>query len=101
MVPDVAANADPTTGCHIICYSQDIVVGGTSLVAPLYAGLFAAFGRKLGFVSTKLWQHPAAFNDIVQGDNGAFSARIGPDACTGLGTPKAVMLASLFSSVVG
>lgn len=101
MVPDIAANADPTTGYHIIYQGQDIVVGGTSAVAPLYAGLFAGFGRKLGFVSPKLWQNPAAFNDIISGDNGAFSARSGPDACTGLGTPKAVMLASLFSSVVG
>ena len=44
MVPDVAADADPDTGYEIILYEKPIVVGGTSAVAPLYAGLFASFG---------------------------------------------------------
>ena len=51
MVPDVAANADPNTGYEIILYGDPTVVGGTSAVAPLYAGLFASFGTKLGFVT--------------------------------------------------
>ena len=48
MVPDVAANADPNTGYLIVVHGQEVQVGGTSAVAPFYAGLFAAFGKRLG-----------------------------------------------------
>ena len=58
-------------------------------VAPFYAGLFAAFGKRLGFVTPMLYQHPQAFVDITQGSNGSYSAAIGPDPCTGLGVPTA------------
>jgi subtilase family serine protease len=97
MVPDVAANADPQTGYEIVVHGQPAVVGGTSAVAPLYAGLFAAFGRKLGFVTPKLWQNQTAFTDITDGDNGYFRAKIGPDPCTGLGAPIGRRIASLFA----
>ena len=53
MVPDVCANADPNTGYNIFVHGSATVVGGTSAVAPLYAGLFAAFGTKLGFVTPR------------------------------------------------
>jgi subtilase family serine protease len=96
MVPDVAANADPHTGYPIVCGGESIVIGGTSAVAPLYAGLFAAFGRKLGLVLPKLWQNQLSFADISQGDNGQYRAGIGPDPCTGLGVPIAAKLAALF-----
>jgi subtilase family serine protease len=96
MVPDVAANADPQTGYQIVLNGQPIVVGGTSAVAPLYAGLFASFGRKLGFVTPMLWKNQLAFTDIIQGDNGAFRARFGPDPCTGLGSPIGTKIAALF-----
>ena len=42
-------------------------MGGTSAVAPLYAGLFALFGTKLGFVTPKLWLNHLCFNDITCG----------------------------------
>jgi Subtilase family len=87
LVPDVAANADPNTGYEIILYGDPTVVGGTSAVAPLYAGLFASFGTKLGFVTPELYLNSACFTDITRGDNGAFRARTGVDPCTGLGTP--------------
>ena len=69
----------------------------TSAVAPLYAGLFASFGTKLGFVTPELWLNHLCFNDITQGDNGAFRARVGPDACTGLGSPIGTKLAHLLT----
>ena len=53
MVPDVAANADPNTGYNLIIHGQSDHFGGTSAVAPLYAGLFAAFGKRLGSVSQR------------------------------------------------
>jgi kumamolisin len=97
MVPDVAANADPNTGHEIILRGAQEVVGGTSTVAPLYAGLFAAFGEKLGFITPILYLNPTCFNDITNGDNGAFRAMVGPDPCTGLGSPMAIRLAGLFA----
>jgi kumamolisin len=72
------------------------VVGGTSAVAPLYAGLFAAFGKKLGFVTPKLWQNQGAFTDITVGSNGMYSAAPGPDACSGIGAPIGTRIAALF-----
>jgi subtilase family serine protease len=97
MVPDVAANADPNTGYNIVVHGAPITIGGTSAVAPLYAGLFASFGTKLGFVTPELWLNHLCFNDITQGDNGAFRARIGPDACTGIGSPIGTKLAVLLT----
>jgi subtilase family serine protease len=96
MVPDVAADADPVTGLHILIDGQWQVVGGTSGVAPLYAGLFAAFGKKLGFITPKLYLNHLAFNDIVSGENGKYRAGPGPDPCTGLGSPIGTALAKLF-----
>ncbi len=98
MVPDIAAVADPSTGYTIFVHGQTQQgAGGTSAVAPLYAGLFASFGRKLGFISPKLWANAHCFNDIVVGENGSYKAGPGPDACTGLGSPNGAKLASLFS----
>jgi kumamolisin len=95
MVPDVSANADPNTGYEIFVHGKAGVVGGTSAVAPLYAGLFASFGTKLGWVTPTLWKNQTCFNDITQGDNGFYRAQVGPDPCTGIGTPIATKLASL------
>jgi kumamolisin len=92
MVPDVAANADPNTGYEIILYGATTVVGGTSAVAPLYAGLFASFGTKLGFVTPELYLNSACFHDVIHGDYGAFRGRMGADPCTGLGSPLGEIL---------
>ena len=97
MVPDVAANADPDTGYEIYFHGSTQVIGGTSAVAPLFAGLFAAFGKKLGAAAAgpALWTNKSAFADIVSGDNGSFHAAVGPDPCTGLGAPIGSALAAL------
>jgi kumamolisin len=97
MVPDVAADADPDTGINVLVHGKKAVFGGTSAVAPLYAGLFAAFGTKLGFVTPQLWLNHMCFNDITSGDNGHFRARSGPDACTGLGSPIGTKLSHLLT----
>jgi subtilase family serine protease len=98
MVPDVAADADPNTGYNIVLHGVQVPIGGTSAVAPLYAGLFAAFGTKLGFITPKLWLNQVCFNDITVGDNGAFRAAVGPDPCTGIGSPIGTRLANLLST---
>ena len=99
MVPDVCADADPNTGYEIVVHGSHAVVGGTSAVAPLYAGLFASFGNKLGFVTPKLWQNQGAFNDITVGSNGLYDAAPGPDPCSGIGSPIGTSIAALFVGV--
>jgi len=97
MVPDVAADADPHTGYEIVLYGGPTVVGGTSAVAPLYAGLFASFGTKLGFITPELWANQTCFNLITKGNNGAYRASDSPSPCTGLGSPIGTSLQSLFT----
>jgi kumamolisin len=92
-VPDVAGDADPSTGYEVQVDGQTMVIGGTSAVAPLWAGLIALAnetnGVAAGFVNPALYASGAstAFRDITQGDNGTFSAGPGWDACTGQGSP--------------
>lgn len=95
MVPDVAANADPHTGYEVYCQGYWQVVGGTSAVAPLYAGFVAAVGS--GKLAADLWANRGAFADITQGDNGAYNAVAGPDPCTGLGVPIGAALAAVLT----
>jgi kumamolisin len=99
MVPDVSADADPNTGYTIVVHGQTAVEGGTSAVAPLYAGLFAAFGTKLGFITPKLWDNQSCFNDVTQGSNGFYHAGPGSDPCSGIGAPKGTALANLFGTI--
>jgi len=92
-LPDVAGDAAPETGYQIQVDGQSEVVGGTSAVAPLWAGLIALLNEKLGkpvgFLNPQIYPllGTAAFRDITQGNNGAYSAGPGWDACTGLGSP--------------
>ncbi len=99
-VPDVAGDADPATGFTVRVDGQTSTIGGTSAVAPLWAGLIAlanaAKGQDAGFANSALYANPNAFRDITSGNNGAFSAGPGWDACTGLGTPHgAAIIAAL------
>lgn len=91
-VPDVAGDADPDTGYQIRVDGQNMVVGGTSAVAPLWAGLLTVFnaslGKSVGFVNASLYSATAGFHDITSGSNGAYQAKAGWDACTGLGSPE-------------
>lgn len=97
-VPDVAGDASPETGYNIFVDGSQEVVGGTSAVAPLWAGLIALVnqqrGTPVGFVNPKLYAAPKAFHDITSGNNGAFSAGPGWDACTGLGSPIGTAVAT-------
>jgi kumamolisin len=96
MVPDVCADADPNTGYEVYVHGAQAVVGGTSAVAPLYAGFFAAFGTKLGFVTPTLWANQGGFNDITVGGNGFYQAGPGPDPCSGIGSPIGTSIAAFF-----
>ncbi|MDR3751169.1 MAG: protease pro-enzyme activation domain-containing protein [Terracidiphilus sp.] len=102
-VPDVAGDADPTTGYAVRVDGVNTVVGGTSAVAPLWAGLIAVanqqLGKQVGLIQPAIYTTKAAkaFNDITVGDNGGFSAGPGWDACTGLGSPIASKLIPLLA----
>jgi kumamolisin len=103
-VPDVTGNADPATGYQIYSGGQPQVVGGTSAVAPLWSALIArlaqATGKRFGLVQPALYTGVtpgtavAGFHDITQGNNGAYSAGPGWDACSGLGSPNGTDLLS-------
>jgi kumamolisin len=98
-VPDVSADADPQTGYQVLVDGTSAVYGGTSAVAPLWAGLIARInaltGHAAGFVNAALYGQPAALRDITQGNNGAFAASPGWDACTGLGSPDGAKVAAI------
>jgi kumamolisin len=93
-VPDVAGDADPATGYTILVDGRQETIGGTSAVAPLWAGLIAllnqGLGRSVGFLQPQLYTNSveAGFQDITDGDNGSYQAASGWDACTGLGSPN-------------
>ena len=93
-VPDVAGDADPATGYRVRVDGGNYVIGGTSAVAPLWSGLIALFNQKLnkpvGFLNPLLYSTLASqggLRDVTAGNNGAFSASKGWDACTGWGSP--------------
>ena len=109
-VPDVCGNADPASGYMVRIKGVDTVAGGTSAVAPLWAGLIARFGQslrgKVGFLHSQIYQpalRSAGFRDITEGDNdsqgmgGLYQAATGWDACTGLGSPRGAALLKALS----
>jgi kumamolisin len=111
-VPDVSANADPQTGYQVRVDGQNLVFGGTSAVAPLWAALVArlvqSLGRPLGLLQASVYAEsttpgaaPPGFRDVTSGNNGAFSAGPGWDACTGLGVPVGGDLLAALQSTGG
>ncbi len=103
-VPDVAGDADPQTGYQVEVDGSNAVVGGTSAVSPLWAGLIALYnqslGKPVGYLNPTLYQSVATlagtFRDITSGNNGDYVAGPGWDACTGWGSPNgAAILQSL------
>ena len=99
-VPDVAGDAD----YRVMVDGQVQVIGGTSAVAPLWAGLFALTNaiaaEPVGQPHAALYAHAAAFNDVRHGNNQSgklgYAAAAGWDACTGLGSPRGEAVAQLF-----
>lgn len=103
-VPDVAGDADPATGYRVRVDGQEYVIGGTSAVAPLWAGLIALLnqhlGQQVGYLNPLLYEALASQNvcrDITTGSNGAYTARPGWDACTGWGVPDGTKLLQALS----
>ena len=100
-VPDVAGDADPESGYNVVVDGGQTVIGGTSAVAPLWAGLLAlvnqSLGTNAGYVNPLLYaaKAGAGFHDVTSGSNGQYSAGPGWDACTGLGSPNGLALLAI------
>ena len=100
-VGDVSAVADPSTGVAVYdTYDEGgwLQVGGTSVSAPIIAGVYALAGDPAAgsYPASYLYAHPAGLNDVTSGQNGtctpAYLCSAGPgyDGPTGLGTPDGI-----------
>ena len=90
-LPDITGNADPDTGYLVLQGNRWYMVGGTSAVSPLYAGLAARLRQltssaRVPFLNPIMYANPSRmFVDIVTGSNGQFRASTGWDPTSGLG----------------
>lgn len=100
LTPDIAAVADPYTGVRIVFRRQHVMGGGTSLAAPIWAGMTALMndylrrngGGPIGELNPMLYEiaqgaRLPAFRDVTLGGNAVDDAGPGYDLVTGLGTP--------------
>ena len=109
-VPDVSAMADSVVGDVITDALTPFAIingsvqgyGGTSFSCPVWAGFAALINQSrassglmpVGLLNAKIYAliGTNAFNDITSGDNGAYSAGVGYDMCTGVGSPNVANL---------
>lgn len=108
-IPDIAADADPSTAMACFVLGQWQQCGGTSEGAPMWAAIVAIAnqiaGHPLGFINPRLYKLGAAnqgdFRDITSGDNSVrtqginvngYQAIAGWDAVTGWGVPQSYQL---------
>ena len=113
-IPDVSADADPTTGYEVYYDGAWTKLGGTSAAAPVWAAFTAlanassaCAGNGIGFANPALYDAAASgyagdFDDITSGENditatnaGMFPAGPGYDMASGLGTPNGSALAAM------
>lgn len=106
LTPDIAAVADPHTGVKFVFQQQVLAAGGTSLSAPLWAGMTAVMnqflaergGRPLGDINPLLYEvgqgaRLPAFKHVPFGANAVDRSMPTYDLVTGLGTPRVANLA--------
>jgi hypothetical protein len=98
-VADVAAVGDPATGVAAYDSYRTTgwqVFGGTSVSAPIIAGVYALAGRPAAgtYPSAYPYSHTASLHDVTVGSNGSCpvgylcTAGVGYDGPTGSGTPN-------------
>jgi hypothetical protein len=115
-IPDVAAIADPNTGVAVYDSGDSpsspwLVIGGTSLATPVFAGMIAIADQGAALLgkgpldsdqvhsdlyNTNIDSGYFAYHDVTTGSNG-LPAGPGYDLVTGIGTPKAPQLLSTLS----
>ncbi|MCL2730877.1 MAG: hypothetical protein FWE15_12750 [Actinomycetia bacterium] len=98
-VSDVSAIADPDTGVAVYDSADGgwLVVGGTSVSAPVIAGIYGLTGHTSGQPAQRLYTAPAhSLYDVGSGLNGTCSSDYlcsgvaGYDGPTGVGSPNGV-----------
>ena len=110
-VPDVAINASAETGYALLIDGTHQQIGGTSIGAPMWAGLVALLnqgtGRRLGFFNPLLYEElgpEGVLRSVVSGHNGigelsGYCAGPGWNAVTGWGTPDGSRLLTVLKSL--
>ena len=119
LVPDVCLPADPYTGCDLTYNGQiydsngntsGYVEGGTSWSSPTWAGLCSLINQSraaqnpvrptLGLVASRVYPLIGTNNffDVTTGSNGSYSAAVGYDETTGVGSPN---MANLVNTLTG
>ncbi len=106
-LPDVAAHANPQNG--YIIYIQHlggfVMVGGTSAVSPLMSAFVLRCNeilqqqslQNVGFLQPIIYTATTtAFNDILVGNNGTYTAVREYDLCSGNGSPIGVKILNLY-----
>jgi sugar lactone lactonase YvrE len=107
-VPDVSCPADPNYGAIVVLGGSELVYGGTSWASPTWAGFCALLNQarssagqsSLGALNPKIYPLLGTANvrDITSGNNatsksnGKYSAGVGYDETTGVGSPLVTML---------
>lgn len=99
-VPDVAADADPSSGWAIYTQGSWQEFGGTSAAAPNWAAFVAVYNSEakakgkpaFGYANNTIYNlassssYSSAFHDVKTGSNGAYKAGTGYDKVTGWGS---------------
>jgi kumamolisin len=92
--PDVAAVADPNTGVWVYQGGSWYIVGGTSVAAPVTAGIInlaGSFKASSAAELTAIYNNRSGFTNIVDGACGPYEgylASVGWNLCTGNGSPN-------------
>jgi len=99
-VADVSAVADPNTGASVYGPTSSsasgwMIIGGTSLSAPLIAGIYGVAASTSINAASGLYASSGSLFDVISGNNGKNCGRsylctagVGYDGPTGLGTPN-------------
>jgi subtilase family serine protease len=94
--PDIASDADPSTGVWVYANPYWYIVGGTSVSAPVWAGIVNSAGHFAPSSQSELTMlyanrtNASLFTDITAGScgpNQGYKFLTGWDFCTGIGTP--------------
>lgn len=92
--PDIATVADPTTGVWVYRGGSWYIVGGTSVAAPVIAGIINLAGSFQVSTAAELaaiYNNSSGFTNIVNGDCGPYEGYLageGWNLCTGNGSPN-------------
>jgi len=104
--PDIGAIADPETGCAVYISTELpnagkgwMIFGGTSLAAPVCAGITNSRGQFSASTADELGRQYGALGgpllrDVTTGKSGLHSAAVGYDFVTGVGVPIGTLGAS-------